>query len=371
MRPIFQAGLARAVLLAAGAVLVAVAQMAQAKTYLVTAMRPGIVVLVDAETRKVEKTIPLPKTSPGNGPAAVVVTKDGKIAYVLHNRWESISGIDLDSGREVFRADLSWRHVRGKSTMGMDLSPDGKELAVFVTSVKLLREEYQVQDTHIAFFDTSAGLAAQPQRTIAAPRRTTLLAYSPDGKRLYAMSWDIMVLDPRDGTVLGKHPLRSWGRANMGEPDALTMWPHWEQSGVFAFPYYVARTDRKPTDPDFMKAGIFQLDLATDKSNYKEFEDASVVLFSSVVNPVRHDEVFTVFQQLSKTDQKTGKLLKRVDLDQSFYNINISPDGRELYIGGAGGTIQVYDSKTLKRLAVIPMPGGGDLSVSSMRVISR
>lgn len=357
--------------LAAAVLGIALAGAAQARNILVTAMRPGVLVLVDADARKIDRTYPLPNTSPGNGPGAIVTSRDGKVAYVLHNRWESVSGIDLDTGREVFRADLSTPEIRAKSTFGIDVSPDGRELAVFITAVKLLPNEYQVQDTHIAFFDTAAGVGAKPTRTIPAPRRTTLLAYAPDGRRLYAMSWDIEVLDPRDGRVLGRHPVRHWGRRNLGEPDYLSFWPHWDQTGVFAFPYFVARTDRKPTAPDFMKAGIYMLDLAADTVRYREFENASVVLFSSVVNPVRRDEVYSVYTQLTKTDMKTGRLVKRVDLDQTFYNINISPDGKELYIGGAGGTVQVYDPVTLERRAVIPMPGGGDLSVTSMRVVSR
>lgn len=358
--------------LAAGALwLAAAAPLAQAKNILVTAVRPGLLVLIDADARKVEKTYPIPNTSPGNGPAAIVTTRDGRTAYVLHNRLESVSGIDLDTGKEVFRTDLSSPGLRAKSTWGIDISPDGRELAVFITSVKLLPNEYQVQDTHIAFFDTADGVGARPKRTIPAPRRTTLIAYAPDGQRLYAMSWDINILDPKDGRVLGTHPLRNWGRRNLGEPDFLSFWPHWDQSGVFAFPYFVARTDRKPDAPDAMKAGIYLLDLATDKVSYKEFENASVVLFSSVVNPVRRNEVYSVYSQLSKTDMKTGRLVKRVDLDQTFYNINIAPDGSELYVGGAGGTVQIYDPKTLAKLAVIPMPGGADLSVTSMRVIQR
>lgn len=358
-------------LAAAALVLAAGATPAEAKPYLVTAMRPGMLVLVDVEARKVAKTIPLPNTSPGNGPASIVTSKDGRIAYVLHNRWESVSGIDLDSGKEVFRANLSSGDLRGKSTMGIDVSPDGRELAVFVAPVKILKNEYQVQDTHIAFYDTSAGLDAQPVRKIPAPRRTTLVAWAPDGKRLYAMSWDILSLDPKDGKVLKTHKVRNWGRRGIGEPDSLTMWPHWEQAGVYAFPYFVARTDRPPTAPDSMKAGIYLLDLAADKTTYKEFENASVVLFSSVMNPVRRDEVYSVYTQLTKTDMKRGKLMKRIDLDQTFYNINVSSDGKELYIGGAGGSIQVFDTATLDRLAVIPMPGDGDLSVSSMRVVNR
>lgn len=354
---------ALALTLAAGA--------AAAKDYLVTGVRPGKLVVIDAEARKVVHTHTLPNSSPANGPATILISPDKRIAYVLHNRWESISGIDLDSGAEVFRADLGEPGVRMKSTLAIGLSPNGKELAVHVSPVKLLPGEYQVQDPFIAIYDTAAGVGARPVRTLPASRRTTSLFYSLDGSRLYAMSWDLLVLDPRDGRVVGKHPIRNWGREHFGEPDALTLWPQWGAANVFSFPYFVARTDKKAGDPAALQAGIFTIDLATDKVVYKEFENAAVVLFSSAVNPARRDEVFAVYTQLSKIDLKAGKLAKRIDLDHTYYAIGVATNGKEVYTAGAGGDIGVYDTKTLKRLARIEMPGRADQSAAALQVVSR
>lgn len=343
---------------------------ASAKDYLLTSLHSNSLVLIDAKARKVEKTYPLP-SAPGNTPATVVPSPDGKIAYVLHNRWETVSGIDLDSGKEVFRADLSQKGLRAKSTFAVDVSPDGKEIAIFVLPVKMLSGEYQVQDTYIAVYDTAGGLAAKPIRTFPAPRRTTLLAYSPDSSRLYAMGWDIIVMDPKNGKVIGKHLVRHWQRKNFGEPDTLAVWPLWGASNVYTFPYGVPRTDRKPDAPDAMKAGIYTLDLATDKASYKEFENASVVLFSAAINPVRRKEAYSVYTTLSKIDIDKGKLLKRIDLEQTYYVVQVSRDGKELYLGGAGPTIAIYDTATFKRLGTVQMPGGSDQATATMRYFTR
>lgn len=360
-----------ALLAALTALAAALPQAAWAATdYLVTACRPNLLVVADAKARKVVKAHPIPNTTMGNSPIALVASKDGKVAYVIHNRWESISGIDLDSGKEVFRADLSAPDLRAKAPFAIDLSPDGKELAVFVQPVRLLPGEYQVEDTYIAIFDTAAGTEAKPVRTFPAPRRTSTLAYSPDYKRLYAFSWDMMVLDPKDGKVIGKHPWRNWKRKNFGEPDTLAIWPQWEVTNVFATPYFVTRTDKKPDDPGALRAGIWTLDLATDKTAFKEFENAGDVLFSSVVNPVRRNEVYTVYTTLTATDMRTGKF-RRVDLDHTYYDVNVSSDGAELYIGGTQGDIAVYDSKTLKKIGQIDMPNKADQVLSSLRLVSR
>lgn len=346
-----------------------ISQSALAKDYLVTAARPDLVVVADPAERKVIKTFHIPNTSMGNSPGALAVSKNGNVAYVIHNRWESVSGIDLESGKEVFRADLSSAGVRAKAPYAIDISPDGKELAVFVNPTQLLPGEYRVMDPYVAIFDTSAGLQAQPVRKLNVPRRVSSLIYSPDASRLYAFSWNMLVLDPKSGKQIGEHPWRSWKRKGFGEPDTLAIWPQFEQAGEFATPYYINHTgaDGKTVQ----KAGIWSLDLVKDTVRFHEFEDASVVLFSTVINPVRRNEAYTVYTQLTKTDVDTGKLIKRIDLDHTYYTVNISSDGKELYVGGTIDDIAVYDSQTLEKKGKIMIPGGGDQVLTSLRVVQR
>lgn len=341
-----------------------------AKDYLVTGARPDLLVVVDAKERKVVKTYRIPNTSMGNGPSQIVPSRDGKVAYVTHNRWESVSGIDLESGAEVFRAELSESDIRGKSIYAMDISPDGKELAVYVNPTQLLPGEYKILDPYIAVYRTDAGKDAKPVRKLPASRRVSTLAYSGKGDTLYAFGWDILKIDPQTGKVKGSHPWRSWQRPNRGAPDALVLWPGYEQANVFAMPYYVPATDKPADDPGAFRAGIWALDLENDTVRHKEFEDASVILFSSVVNPVKRNEVFTVFNHLTRTDMETGKM-ERVDLAHSYYVLNVSSDGSEIYIGGTTDDIGVHDSKTLKRIGTIRMPGGAEMVMSSFRVFSR
>ncbi len=363
--------LGRALLATVAAITAGLPAAANATDYLITACRPNLVVVADAKARKVVKSFPIPNSSMGNSPIALVPSKDGKVAYVIHNRWESISGIDLENGEEVFRADLSTPELRAKAPFAIDLSPDGRELAVYVQPVRMLPGEYRVEDTYIAIFDTASGTRAKPVRTFPAPRRTSWIAYSPDYQRLYAFSWDMMVLDPQDGKVIGKHPWRSWKRENYGDPDTLAIWPQWETTNIFATPYFITRTDKDADDPEALQAGIWTLDLATDKTAFKEFEKgAGDVLFSSVVNPVRKDEVYTVYTTLTATNMRTGEF-RRVDLDHTYYDINVSTDGSELYIGGTQGDIAVYDSKTLKKIGSIEMPNKADQVLSSLRLVNR
>lgn len=340
-----------------------------AKEYLLTGVKPDQLALIDPAARQVERTYTIPDA--GTGVLTLVNSADGKRAYALVNRWESVSGIDLDTGEQVFRADFSTLERRIKATFAMDLSPDGKELYVYQLPVRRLPDSYQVEDTYIAVYDTSAGLDAKPVRTFPAPRRTAILATSTDGSKLYAISWDVTILDAQTGRTLGSHRLRNWARPDYSEPDVLGIWPQWEQTGIYTNPYYAVRTDLSPDDPAAYKTGIFALDLASDDFRVMDFEDTSAIIFSSVVNPVNRDEAFGVYTTLSKIDMAAGKLLKRVDLDHTYYTVNISGDGKEVYVGGTMDDIAVYDSSNLEKIGTIKLESGNDMALSSLRIIHR
>jgi len=351
-----------------GAVALATSAPAVAKDYLLAGQKPDKLVLVDVGGRKVERSYTLRDGAPG--PVMIVPSPDGRVAYVIVNRSESISGIDLDSGREVFRADFSKPPERVKA-FAAEISPDGKELFVYQSPVELSSDEYKVGDTRIAVYRTSDGASAQPVRVLPAPRRTSLIALSRDGSKLYALSWDLIILDPATGKVMGRHEMRHWGRAGYGEPDVIDAWPQWEISGVLVTPYTVMRTDVPPTDPGASQTGLLSLDLATGDFSMENFENTTKVIFSGVVNPVRRDEAYLVYATLTKLDRKSHKVLKRIEVNHTYYAINISSDGRELYLGGTMDDIGVHSTDSLKRLAVIPLPGGADQAIVAPRMIRR
>jgi quinohemoprotein amine dehydrogenase beta subunit len=353
----------------AGLALAFGANPAAAKDYLLTAAKPDLLVMVDPERRQIAKTCTIPEAGPGV--LTITPSPDGKIAYLIVNRWESVAGIDIDSCEQVFRADLSSGDERVKATFAMDISPDGKELFVFESPVRLLLGEYQVQPTRIGVYDTAAGIGAEPIRSFEAPRRTAVLAMSKDGSKLYAVSWDIYVLDPKTGAEIGRHPLRTWQRANYSEPDVLGVWPQWETTGIYTNPYFAIRTDLDAADPAAYKTGLMSLDLASGKFEIKDFEDTSVIIFSTVVNPVRQQEVYGVYTTLSKIDREQGSVLERIELDHTYYAVNIASDGSELYVGGTMNDIAVYDTKTFEKLGRIEMPDGRDQVLASLRLIQR
>lgn len=336
--------------------------------FILTGQKPDKLVLVDAEARSVARTVTIPDAAPGV--LTVTPSPDGSRGYAIVNRWESVSGVDLDSGKQVFRADFSTNDTRVKAMFGMDISPDGKELYVFLSPVELKAGEYEVGDTYIAVYDTSDGIGAEPVRTFPAPRRTAIVALSSDGSRLYAIGWDAVVLDPQTGEQIDVHEIRNWGRENFSEPDVLDVWPQWEQADVFSTPYFAIRTDKAEDDPAAYQMGMLTLDLESDEFVMDEYENFEVIIFSTVVNPVRTNEVYGVYTQLSKIDIETDELVERIDLPHTYYAVNVSSDGSELYVGGTMNDIAVYDTETLEHIDSIELPGG-NMALSSLRMIQR
>ncbi len=350
------------------------ASPAAAKEFILTSVKPNTLVLVDPAARKVARTYKIASPGPVMG---IVPSPDGKVAYVVTNHWGSLIGIDLDTGKEVFHTDFSAQPdmsapaMRVINTFGLEISPDGKELFVMQSPVKLGKAEYQVQDTRIAVYDTRSGLAAEPVRLLPVPRRTTHLLFSEDGTKLYCLSWDLYTLDPKDGKVLQVTKLLHWDRQNYAEPDIFGVWGQYEQAHVFINPYFTTRTDLDPKDPASAKTGMLTLDLKTGAVKLADFEDTSVVIFSSVVNPVRRNESYSVYSTLTKTDLATDKLVKRVALPHTYYTVNVSGDGKEIYVGGTMNDIGIYSTDSLKRIGEVKMPGGNDQAITWVRMVHR
>ena len=64
-------------------------------------------------------------------------------------------------------------------------------------------------------------------------------------------------------------------------------------------------------------------------------------------------------------------MVGRVDLDHTYYVINVSGDGKRIYVGGTMNDISAYSTDTLEKLGAIDIPGGNDIVLASLRVIQR
>jgi len=322
---------------------------------------------VNPRTQVVEATHHIPDA---NGWVATLVpSPDGRVAYVLANHAESIAGIDLKSGKQVFRADLSTPGERVKCMFAFDVTPDGRELIVYELPTKLDLSELHVEEPRFAVYRTADGVGAKPVRTFAAPRRVHMVLARRDGRSFYAMGFDLHEFDRRTGKQLSVRGIRNWDYANHLVPDLLAIWPGAEPAGVFVTPIYSAVPNPAGGEP-VPKTALMSLDLRSGALSYEDFEDTSALIFSAVRSPVR-DEAYGVYSQLTKVDTRHHVLMQRIDLDHTYYSVRVSTDGREIYAGGAMCDVTTFDSTTLARRANLKLPGCGDQTLVSMRVVRR
>ena len=338
---------------------------AAAGDYLLTPPRPDRLVIVDAEAMAVDKVIQLDNAAPM--PMTPVVNKDGTRAYVTMNMLESIGIVDLETGKMTGRIELSTAEERVKSMFGMDLSPDGKTLVVYQSPVRMLPDEFQVQPTRLAFYDAETGAL---KSTAEAPRQITLLAWSRDGTRIYGMGRKMHVFDAT-GALIEEKPIHGYKTDLYAQPDVLDVWSQFEQAGVISTPFFTARLDKPQDDPDVFRTGILTQDLDTGEMLMREVETTDIFYFSTVVSPTDKNLAYGAYNFLSSFDLDAGKPIKRVPLPHSYYSINVSSDGKTLYLSGAMSDVAAYDAETLERKAVLDLPDNAAVSLASVRMFQR
>jgi len=340
---------------------------ALAKDLIVTVAKPDRLYVIDAKARSVQTDC---KLDFNLIPGVIVMSPDNTIAYVLAERWEDVFGIELATCKTVFAAHQSEGDVRRKTIASLAVSKDGKELYTIRNPVKILADRYEVMEPELAVYDTAAGMDARPVRTFPAPRRMTVMATDRKGT-LYAAGHEIYAIDPKTGETSIKIANASWDRPTYSPPDVLAFWPIGSQADEFLLLYSAAKfTDANQSELADFVWGYQTVDLTTGESKIEDFASFEVIMFSAVRDPNDKTRLYGVYTQLSRHDLATKELVKRVDLPHTYYCINISSDGKELYVGGTNDDIGVYDADTLERIGEILLPSGGDMAAGTMHVIS-
>ncbi len=341
---------------------------ATGRDYMVVMNRPNNLHLIDLGARKVVRTCAVPGDY---GPGTVAVSADGRLAYALTNRFENIYGVNLDNCQITFTAKQSSDGERVKSIASIALSPDGSRLYSHQNPTRLLIDRYEVQDSRIAVYDTGAGLDAKPLKTYPAPNQVTIMATGADGT-LYMGGRDIHALDPETGEVSIALASQSVDDPLEGPRDSLTVWPIGGVSNEMVRMYSAARYPSAAQNPEEAEYiwGYERVDLQTGQAESRIFGPLEVVLFSGMARPSDPNQFYGALTQLKKFDVAERKVLQTVDLDHSYYCVNFSRDGSELYLAGTFNDIAVYDADSLEKLANIELPGG-DMSLANTRVFAR
>ncbi|MFY2823822.1 quinohemoprotein amine dehydrogenase subunit beta [Ruegeria sp. MALMAid1280] len=333
---------------------------------LVTAARPSNLYVFDAENRELKKDCDL---GANMLPGVIVMSPDNNIAYILTNNWQDVIGVNIATCETVFHAAQSSIDIIRRSLASLTVSKDGTQLYTVRNPTRIHQDRYEVLPSEFAVYDTSAGLNAEPVATHPAPRRSTLMATDANGD-VYIAGRDIFRVDPATGATETAIANANWDRPTYSPPDVLAFWPTGSQNDEMLLMYTAAKfTDEKQEELADFVWGYQSVDLTTGETKIADFASFEVLMFSAARTPHAPEHLFGVYTQLSKHNLETQELIKRVDLPHTYYVINVSSDGKELYVGGTNDDIGIYDSETLERVGEIRIPSGGDMSLSTLHVV--
>jgi quinohemoprotein amine dehydrogenase beta subunit len=335
-----------------------------AHEYLLTVARPHHLHVVDMATNTLARSCELPARM---GPGLMAPAPDGRTAYVLMDGWENIYGVDIATCKVVFTARQSHDDIRVKSFASLAVSPDGQELYTVQNPVRWFPDHAQVLEPRLAVYRTGDGTDAKPVRTFPVDRRITTIAATRTGKVILGGA-DVKQIDPRTGELQTLVPLQNWERPGWLTPDAFAMFNLGEQANEYLLPYVTARFTDASQSPEKAEWwwGMVRVDLATGKAEQMEFAPFEYVVFNFVTDATNKNTLYGVYNGLYKYDIAARKVVKTVEIDHSHYNLNVSGDGKRLYLGGTANDIAIYDTATLSKIGSIELPGG--MGASDLRV---
>jgi WD40 repeat protein len=281
-----------------------------------------------------------------------------------------------DWGQQIEQLDLKEKKVVRTFRMGSDnvkvraldieLNPANPNL-LYALSLrqKWLSDEIVDMTPAVLVLDVTTGKFV---KEIEIPRGCTNIFFGYDGSEFYVTGRDVFVYDPVTGKQVNFLGIGHPTTTGVDPQISLNIWRLHDQSGMA-----LILVGSQNSNNNLMYQGYYTIDLrkkSTEGSmNLVTDIGPLYIQFSGVVSPDRK-YYYTVLNTVEKRDFATNRLLKTAaDLDKSYYTIQVSSDGKKVYLGGGGDTILIYDTETMKLLKRLDTPG--DAVLTHFRVQKR
>jgi DNA-binding beta-propeller fold protein YncE len=315
---------------------------------------PSGVAVLDEATGQLQGQIPLKNGLAGS----ITLSTDRTKLIVINSRTEGIEVIDIKSRQVVDTFKLSAGNRQVRLRRNPAVHPDGVRLfSVIVASVKQV-DRFTMENPQIVTIDLRE---KKITKSLELPREYSgngLMRVSPDGKTLFFIFRDILMIDVDSFKIVGKIDLRDRPMIpGTGYLDLGTSYETFDQPGKL---YYLFTSADPATNQKIQ--GIAQLNLVTKSLDFFE-TNPDVALSGFAVSPdgkraygVRADARYNEFYVY---DLEAKRLIKRLEYaGRSRTTLSISSDGKNLYLAGAGSTIDYVDAETLAPIGKhIDLPG--------------
>jgi hypothetical protein len=178
-------------------------------------------------------------------------------------------------------------------------------------------------------------------RSVEVPWGVAHLLPVKGGQTVYAMGKDLYKIDASRGELRVTETVPMYDK----KWNILPLWEYGgESGGMAAMNYYT---------PELM--GLLTVDMNTGEMVDVPLKGDPVLAYSVVLSPDRK-KAYAVMDDLSVIDmvKKTYGPVAPIQAGTS-YAVNISSDGRKVYVGAGGSSVTIYDAATLKPLKELKM----------------
>lgn len=267
-------------------------------------------------------------------------TADEKFLYVVAKR-HLIHKVDLSTNQVISTIDVGdndWERF----IYGFDLAPDGNSAWVNLISRSSHRGEIEVASPRLAQISLEDGHIL---RSIEVPWSSVALVSVQNATKIYVIGKDIVKIDVsgEEMKVIGTYPMfeKQW--------NILPLWDNTkENGGIFISAYYT---------PEIM--GLVSIDTNSGEITDTPLEGAPVFAYS-VMRSVDKKKVYAVMDELTVIDLESRSFESVSPVPGGTnYAINVSSDGKKIYVSGGGSTTTVFDAESLKPIKLLHMKTDG------------
>lgn len=290
--------------------------------------------------------------------------KDLDKVYCITDWGQQIEQLDL-AGKKVVRTFRMGSGDVKVRALDIELNPANPNLLYAISlRQRWLSDEIVDMTPAVLVLDLTTGKFV---KEIEIPRGCTNIFFGNDGSEFYVTGRDVFVYDPMTGKQVNFLGLAHPTTTGVDPQISLNIWRLHDQSGMA-----MVLVGSQNSANNLSYQGYYTIDLRkkSTEGSMKLVTDIGPLYnqFSAVISPDRK-YYYMVLNKVEKRDFATNRLLATADVDKSYYTIQISSDGKKVYLGGGGDSILIYDTETMKLLKKLDTPG--DAVLTHFRVQKR
>lgn len=288
------------------------------------------------------------------GPARdMSFTEDGKKGLFLGNGRTTLYVVDTVQNKVIDEINLSGRTDTGlldRRVFGSTISPDGTKAYAFVTQGEKQVNRYKLLPSKILEIDLKT---KEVLRSTEAPYGVHVLQFNLEHPgKILVWGYDLYTLDVKEMKLTLTHGIKHPEKPEDGSTNMLLLFPRDRESNMNIAPVITSYPDGRVTE------GILWYDFKTEKLKTVAFDKEPVGMFSAVAN-LERTHAYVIMNHWYKVDMKTGHVLKDIyPPTGTIYDMNMSADGKKLYLGGGGNDFIIADmDMNVQKILKMPTDG--------------